>query len=68
MVDKQSVQRITPEAAKAKMDSGIAIVVCAYKDDNKCKGMQIKGSFLQSEFEDRLPELSKEQEIIFYCN
>jgi len=67
MVDKQSVQRVTPDTAKTAIDEGKAMMVCAYKDD-QCRGMQIKGALLPSEFKDRTSELSKTQEIIFYCN
>ena len=67
MVDKQSVQRVTPDTAKTAIDEGKAMMVCAYKDE-QCRGMQIKGALLPSEFKTRTSELSKTQEIIFYCN
>jgi hypothetical protein len=42
-------------------------MVCAYEDD-RCKQMLIEGSLLKSEFEARASDMSKDQEIIFYCN
>ena len=61
------IERISVKEAFDKMESGNAIVVCSY-DDNACKNILFKGALLRSEFESRVPSLSKNQEILFYCN
>ena len=63
--EKHPMARIDPEIARAKVQAGKALMVCAY-DDEKCGGMLIEGAMLRSTFESRAPSLSKDQEIIFY--
>ena len=65
--DAASIKRISPEEARSKVLAGDAILVCSYNDE-KCKDMLLEGALLRSEFEQKVPSLSKEQEIIFYCN
>ena len=64
---KEEVARIAPEEAYKNVKSGSAILVCAYANEEKCKKMQLKGSIQLEELEDKLPKLSKDQELIFYC-
>jgi hypothetical protein len=47
--------------------SGKALLVCGYDDDAKFKALRLEGALSLKEFETRLPKLSKDQEIIFYC-
>ena len=61
------VERIDPEEAMMKVNSGEALLVCAYEDE-KCKTVLFEGALLRSEFESKLATLSKTQEIIFYCS
>jgi hypothetical protein len=62
-----SIERISVEDARAKVKAGRALLVCSYSDD-KCKGVLLEGAMLRSEFESRLASLSKDREIIFYCD
>lgn len=59
--------RINVEEAYHKVQSKEALLVCGYNDEEKFKTMQLEGAISFKEFESRLPELSKDQEIIFYC-
>ena len=58
--------RISPEEAYLKVKSGEAILVCAYKDDEEYRRINLEGSISLSEFYSRLPQYSKDQEIILY--
>jgi hypothetical protein len=58
--------RISPEEAYLKVKSGAAILVCAYKDDEEYRRINLEGSISLSEFYSRLPQYSKDQEIILY--
>jgi len=58
--------RIGVDEARQKVVSGDALLVCAY-DDRSCSGKMLEGAILSSELEKRLPGLSRETEIIFYC-
>lgn len=62
-----AIKRIDPERARAKVQTGKALLVCAY-DDGKCKDVLLEGAMLRSAFESKVPSLSMDQEIIFYCN
>jgi len=59
--------RISPQDAYRQMSSGQAILVCAYEDETKCNTMMLQGAISLKEFESRLPNLKKDQPIIFYC-
>jgi hypothetical protein len=62
-----SIERISPEEARSRVQAGKAILVCAY-DDKRCEGKMLQGALTRREFEERQPSLSKEQEIITYCS
>ena len=59
--------RISVEEARQKVNSGAALLVCAYDDDDKFKNNHLQGAISLGEFMSKLPSLSAEQEIIFYC-
>ncbi len=58
--------RVLPEEAHAKVMSGAALLVCAYSDEEEYKRINLEGSISLSELYSRLPQYSKDQEIIFY--
>jgi hypothetical protein len=60
------VDRISAEQARVKVQSGEALLVCAY-EDSKCERLLLEGAMLKSALESKLPSLPKDQEIIFYC-
>jgi hypothetical protein len=64
--EDKAIERISPEDARQLVESGQALLVCSY-DDDSCKSRLVQGALLQSELEARLPSLSKETQIIFYC-
>lgn len=59
--------RITPEEARTKVQHGDALLVCAYDDQEKCRDLHLEGAIDMQELQEKLPDLDKEQEIIFYC-
>ena len=60
-------KRISVKEAYQKVKSGKALLVCGYDDKTKFKMMRLESALSLKEFEARLPKLSKDQEIIFYC-
>jgi hypothetical protein len=60
-------KRISPEEARRKIQSGEAILVCAYEDEEKCKKMMLESSISLKEMESKISSIPKEKEIIFYC-
>jgi len=59
--------RITPSKAYRLSKERHAILVCAYPDIETCSKMWLPGAITRTEFQARLQEVKKEQEIIFYC-
>lgn len=60
-------KRISPEEIYPKLKSGKALLICAYEEDAKFKKLQLQGAVSLNEFKSKLPSLSKDQEIVFYC-
>lgn len=61
------VTRITVTEARELVSTGKALLVCAYESEALCNRNRLEGSMLRSELETKLPLLSKDQELIFYC-
>jgi hypothetical protein len=61
------VPRIDVEEARRKVESGRALLVCAYEDEAKCHSIRLAGGLTLSELQARLPSLPRDQELIFYC-
>ena len=58
---------ISAEEAHDRVESGKALLVCAYRDERVCRKVQLEGSISLREFEAKLRKLPRDQEIIFYC-
>jgi len=67
ITDPAAIERISAEEARSKAQAGTAMLVCAY-NDQKCEGKIFEGALTRRELEEKLPSLSKEQEIILYCD
>ena len=62
------IERVSPEETREKVKSGKAFLVCAYESDEKFAQVHLKGAMSLSAFKEKIGTLSKDQEIIFYCN
>jgi len=60
-------ERTTPEEVRKQVKAGAAFLVCAYDDEDKCRTMHLEGAISFGAFKSRVPSLSKEQRIFFYC-
>jgi hypothetical protein len=59
--------RVTPQEVYQKLKLGELLLVCAYDNEEKFRRMRLEGAISLSEFRSRLPKLSQNQEIVFYC-
>lgn len=59
--------RVSPQEIRPRVKSGEAILVCAYADESRCRGLQLEDSLILQEFQEKLPDLPKDKEIVFYC-
>jgi rhodanese-related sulfurtransferase len=62
-----SAQRLDPGEARRDVDSGDALLVCAYDDEEKCQNYALPNALLLSELSAKEKTLPKDREIIFYC-
>ena len=60
-------ERVTAEEVYDKLKSGNVLLVCAYEDEQKFKKLQLEGAISVNAFKSKLPSLSKDQGIVFYC-
>jgi hypothetical protein len=61
------VERISPEEARRRVQSGEALLVCAYEDEDKCHRMKLAGAITLRELREMLATLPRDRELIFYC-
>lgn len=66
-MDRSDVRRLEPLEVRRRMDSGKAILVCGYEADEKFQALHLEGAKSLNQFLERLPAVSTDQEIIFYC-
>jgi hypothetical protein len=62
----ESVERVGVEEARGEVESGRALLVCAY-DDARCSRIRLPGAITARELEQRATSLPRDQELIFYC-
>ncbi|KPK00764.1 MAG: hypothetical protein AMK71_07970 [Nitrospira bacterium SG8_35_4] len=60
------IGRVSPETAREDVQSGKALLVCAYDDDGKYGRMRLEGSIALSKFKSGISGIAKDSEIIFY--
>ena len=62
-----NITRVSAIDVRDRVASGDALLVCAYDSDDKFMANRLEGAISLSEFQSRLPGLSKETELVFYC-
>ncbi len=62
------VESVSAPEVRAKIIHKSALLVCAYGDEEKFRTFPLEGAISLNEFQSKTGELSKDQEIIFYCN
>ena len=59
-------RRMSPQDVRGKMQTGKALLVCAYESDVKFRQAALEGAISFSEFEKRKATLPRETELVFY--
>ncbi len=54
--------------ARRLVQSGDALLVCAYESEEKFKKNSLEGAISLQEFKTKEGEIARDREIIFYCN
>ena len=63
----EETPRVRPEEIKERVQSGEALLVCAYDDDEKFKAMRLEKALSLKQFQEIQLSLAREKEIVFYC-
>jgi bifunctional DNA-binding transcriptional regulator/antitoxin component of YhaV-PrlF toxin-antitoxin module len=61
------VERISAGDARRRVAEGRAVLVCAYEDEDRCRRLKLQGAHTLRELEAGMANLSRNQELIFYC-
>jgi len=60
-------QRIEPAQARTAVQTGNALLVCAYDDEEKCQKYGLKNAISLTELQQQQAVLPKDRKIFFYC-
>jgi rhodanese-related sulfurtransferase len=61
-----TAERVSTHDVWDHVQSGEALFVCAYESDEKFQQNHLAGAIPLSEFKEKLDEIPKDQELIFY--
>ncbi|PLX99652.1 MAG: ArsR family transcriptional regulator [Desulfuromonas sp.] len=64
---QDNIKRVTPQEANRRVQSGEALLICAYDSDEKFEKLHLAGAISLSQFKARQSDLRREQGLIFYC-
>lgn len=62
-----AVDKVTPQDVFEKVQSGKALLVCAYDSEDRFRQVHLEGALSLGEFKAKEGELGKDREIVFYC-
>jgi len=61
------VKRVAASEIRDGVVEGSTLLVCAYGDDAKFQSYRLEGAIPLSEFKIRVPDLTRDTKIVFYC-
>ena len=61
------VARVSAVEIRDRVQTGDALLVCAYDSDDKFASFRLEGAISFSEFQPMVPTLAKDKELVFYC-
>lgn len=61
------VPKIEPREAQQRLARGEAVLVCAYDDEERCRGLRLEGALTLGELQAREEDLREERDVVFYC-
>jgi hypothetical protein len=59
--------RVPPEKIVGRVQSGEALLVCAYDDEEKFRTLHLEKALSLKQFQELKATVPKSKEIIFYC-
>jgi hypothetical protein len=62
-----AVERVSAEQARGEVESGRALLVCAYEDETKCRQLRLQNAVMLHDLQRRIDSIPHNQTLIFYC-
>ena len=66
-VRAEEIERVSVEEARREVESGRALLVCAYDDEEKCRKLRLENSVSLHDLQRRVESVPHNQTLIFYC-
>src|ERR1043166_9423081 len=66
-VSRERVERIGGDAARGEVESGRALLVCAYDDESKWRQMRLENAVSLHDLQRGVGGVPRNQAVIFYC-
>lgn len=63
----EETPRVRPEEILGRVQSGEALLICAYDDDEKFKTLHLEKALSLRQFQELKPSIPKDKELVFYC-
>jgi hypothetical protein len=60
-------ERVSANDVREKVENNVSMLVCAYDDDDKFKGVHLDGAISLNDFKSKTDTMGKDQEVFFYC-
>lgn len=67
MSASEPIPRADVDDVRAHLQDGSALLVCAYDDDEKFRQKHLDGALSMKELKAIEPTLSRDRELVFYC-
>ena len=61
------IERVGVDEARREVESGRALLVCAYDDEEKCRKLRLENAVSLHEVQRRVDSVPHNQTLIFYC-
>jgi hypothetical protein len=66
-VSADAVERVSADEARREVESGRALLVCAYDDEAKYRQMRLQNAVTLQDVQRRIDSIPHNQTLIFYC-
>lgn len=60
-----NAERIDAERARERVETGDALLVCAYDEEGKCRDLEVEDAITLAELRSR--DMANDREIVFFC-
>jgi hypothetical protein len=63
----EDIERVAVDEARREVESGRALLVCAYDDKEQCRKLRLENAVSLHDLQRRVESVPRNQTLIFYC-